>query len=189
MLRRILFVCTGNTCRSPLAEGLGRKHAAEAGCDLEFRSAGVYAAEGQAISAHSEAILREHGVNESFSSRGLTDERVAWADLILTMTRAHKRAVIAGYPQAAEKTYTLKEYVADEAERQRLADLERQIAELQLELSLQQEEEAVQEKRKQLESLWNGMPDQDIADPFGQQLHAYRQCADEIMHCLRKLIG
>lgn len=53
----ILFVCTGNTCRSPMAEGLLRKLAKERGIDLEVRSAGVSAISGTSISRHVAAIL------------------------------------------------------------------------------------------------------------------------------------
>lgn len=187
-MKRILFVCTGNTCRSPLAEGLGRKIAKESHLDIDFRSAGVYAVDGQSISENSATILREHGVNEPFSSSMLSGELVDWADLILTMTRSHKRAVLSQFPQSADKTHTLKEYVEDNEGRKQLVDTERQIAELQLELSLPQEPAVSEEIYKHLEQLWKQLPDYDISDPFGQSLEVYRACANEINDSLLKLL-
>ena len=58
-MQRILFICTGNTCRSPMAEGLLRKLAAERGLKLEVKSAGVSAVDGMPVSRHTAAILRD----------------------------------------------------------------------------------------------------------------------------------
>ena len=65
---RILFVCTGNTCRSPLAEGLLRIRVHQEGLAAEVRSAGVSAVTGGPISRNSASILQEAGFKESISS-------------------------------------------------------------------------------------------------------------------------
>lgn len=113
-MKRILFICTGNTCRSPLAEGLLRKMAEEAGLELEVRSAGVHAMDGGMISNHTAEILREQGAHTDIISSSVSLDLIRWADLILTMTAGHKGTVTRQFPQALDKTFTLKEFVVAE---------------------------------------------------------------------------
>lgn len=111
-MNRILFVCTGNTCRSPMAEAMLRQLAADRGLELEVKSAGVSAWDGTPMSDHAASVLKEHNIEgyETFASTALSDAEVAWADLILTLTVGHKRHVLQRFPTAADKTYTLREY-------------------------------------------------------------------------------
>lgn len=94
---RVLFVCTGNTCRSPLAEAMLRRLAAQrAELGIEVSSAGVGAADGAPVSEGSLLIGLEHGLDLSqHQSRALTPAMIAEADLILTMSRRHLEAVLA----------------------------------------------------------------------------------------------
>lgn len=88
---RLLFVCTGNTCRSPLAEAIARRMAGErARSDLEITSAGTSAAEGAAASDGSLLVGLEHGLDlSSHRARRLSAELVRWADVILVMGPHH----------------------------------------------------------------------------------------------------
>lgn len=92
---RVLFVCTGNTCRSPLAEAMLRSLAAQhPELSIEVGSAGVGAVEGAPASEGTYLIGLEHGLDLSaHRSRALTPEVVAAADLILTMGRRHLERV------------------------------------------------------------------------------------------------
>lgn len=112
--RRVLFVCTGNTCRSPMAAALLRALAGEAGLDIEVRSAGIAAIAGGPPTPEAVAALAARGiVLEGHRSRRLQEEDAAWAELILTMTR-HQRDQVRGlYPEAAGRTVTLAEYVGE----------------------------------------------------------------------------
>ena len=99
---RLLFVCTGNTCRSPMAELLARDRAEATGLEgIEATSAGTSAAEGAPASAPAQAIARARGASlESHRSRQLTTERIEEADLVVAMTDRHAREVLRLDPQA-----------------------------------------------------------------------------------------
>lgn len=110
-MKKVLFVCTGNTCRSPMAEGLFRKIAGEKDIKFEILSAGIFAREG--MNASSEAVIAaaEKGVNLSkHVSRSITKEILKDADLILTMTKGHKQLLLEKVPEFEDKIFTLKEF-------------------------------------------------------------------------------
>lgn len=92
---RILFVCTGNTCRSPLAEALLRRAAAERGSDaITVASAGAAAAVGMPASEGAYLVALEHGLDlSSHRASLLTREAVRDADLILAMGPSHLRRI------------------------------------------------------------------------------------------------
>lgn len=109
-MQRILFVCTGNTCRSPMAEAILKNKNLEG---IEVRSAGVYAANGSEASTHAKRVLADNQISHNHRSTLLTREEVEWADLILTMTSSHKYAIQQQYPQSIEKMFTLKEFTGE----------------------------------------------------------------------------
>ena len=109
-MKTILFLCTGNVCRSPMAEGLFR-HAVRGRGEFRILSAGLGALDGQPPSPHSVQAMKEIGMDISGQrSRALTAELVRSADLILGMTHGHVDTVQLLYPQAAEKTFLLREF-------------------------------------------------------------------------------
>lgn len=92
--RRVLFVCSGNTCRSPLAERLTLRAAAGRGFDeMEVRSAGTFAGRGAPASSGAVLAARRRDLDLSgHRSTPLGPDLVEWADLVVAMTRAHRRA-------------------------------------------------------------------------------------------------
>lgn len=110
-MKRILFVCTGNTCRSPMAEEMMRQLAEEFGIELEVRSAGIAAYDGLPASDHTQTLLRERGWDETHISQGIDEDLINWADLILTMTKSHRDAIYSLCKEREElPCFTLKEY-------------------------------------------------------------------------------
>lgn len=109
---RVLFVCTGNTCRSPMAEALLRCRARERGWQVEVRSAGLAAIPGLPASEHAREVLKRRGADlGDHRSRPLDRADLEWAELVLTMTAQHKRMVVLQFPRTADKVFTLTEYV------------------------------------------------------------------------------
>lgn len=87
----VLFVCTGNTCRSPMAEGIARHRVAERGWShVRVQSAGLSAGHGDGATPAAVTVAARHGVDISrHRSQPLTPELVAWADLVLAMGPSH----------------------------------------------------------------------------------------------------
>ena len=109
-MKTILFFCTGNVCRSPMADGIFRQVVQGRG-NYRVGSAGLGAMEGQAPSAHAVEAVKELGIDISHQrSRMLTPSLVAQADYIFGMTHSHVDTVMLLYPQAAEKTFLLREF-------------------------------------------------------------------------------
>ncbi|WP_219834465.1 low molecular weight protein arginine phosphatase [Paenibacillus sp. R14(2021)] len=186
-MKRILFVCTGNTCRSPMAEAMLRSLAQKRGLALEVRSAGVSTVDGLPVSAHAQTALLRRDIKHNNGSTALENGSVTWADLILTMTAGHKRNLLQRFPGAVDKTYTLLEFVnRDEELLQQIAELESLYTDWQMKQALGGQ--LTSAERARLLELEGGIPSFDIADPFGGPLHVYEQSADEIEKALIKLL-
>lgn len=119
----VLLVCTGNTCRSPMAEMLLQKRLADRlKCDqadlvengVMVISAGVAAYPGAPAAGEAVQAMQQRGLDlHSHESRPLTETLVRFADVILTMTTGHRASIVSEWPEAAEKTAVLDQDCGD----------------------------------------------------------------------------
>ena len=176
----ILLVCTGNICRSALAERLGRTYLAERlGADtgdVRLVSAGTRAVVDSAMHPDSALVLQGYGGDPTgFVARQIVEDMAIDADLTLTMTRQHRRDVLRGAPRALARTFTLRE-AAGLVERVGDVDVPGDgLAERAR--SLVKELAAARSRRQ-------SSADDDIHDPIGQPAEMHGDVGDAVATAL-----
>jgi protein-tyrosine-phosphatase len=112
MRLNVIFICTGNTCRSPMAEGMLVDLLPPAARDkFQVSSAGLGASEGAPVSGPAEKVMAEFNIDVSHhTARRFNAEMARKADLILTMSENHLAQIREQYPEAAGKTFLLSSY-------------------------------------------------------------------------------
>lgn len=108
---KIMFICTGNICRSAMAHAMLEKKAKEENKDIQVYSCGVYADNGDMPTDEAIETMREYGIDlKKHRATNIRNSKIEDMDIILCATIRHKNKVISIYPDLKEKVYTMKEY-------------------------------------------------------------------------------
>lgn len=111
-MKKIIFVCTGNTCRSPMAEKISQKIAKDRGVEAESISRGLAVFGTEPANAYAIATLSNYGLDlTQHISKSFEVEDIENDILILTMTRQHKRLLLRAYPNLTDRVYGIYEYI------------------------------------------------------------------------------
>jgi protein-tyrosine phosphatase len=181
---RVLFVCTGNICRSPFAERLLRLRLDNAlgpeAKRIEVSSAGTFALVGEGMMPEAAVTLQRLGGNpDGFEARALAPSHIEAADLVLGMSREHRAAVVTMVPRASSRTVTVREY-----------------ARLLVGVQPSEVASAGADPVDRLHAITStafgrrgyappkNPADDDVPDPFGGPMSAYERAATLIDHAL-----
>ena len=113
-MKKIMFVCTGNICRSPMAHYYMQKRVYDLNKQDEYiiLSCGISAITGQAATAYAMKVMEEYNVDMSIHrATFIKDSLISESDLVIALTDYHKQVILSMYPNLKGKVYTLLEYV------------------------------------------------------------------------------
>ncbi|MER7796452.1 low molecular weight phosphatase family protein [Microbacterium sp. NPDC096154] len=181
-LVRILTVCTGNVCRSPLAEAILRSRLSE--FDIDISSAGIRALVGDGMTEQTVELALAHGVTDENASihraRLLTEEVLQDVDLVLAMGREHRRYIVEMMPSRLRSTFTIRE----------LARLAADVTDGELHAELEGETDPRQRLRLALAFIASlrhmsdppaDPADDDVLDPYGRSTRTYEISASQLV--------
>lgn len=158
MINTVLFVCTGNTCRSAMAEGVFRKmlkERTEEDTRFNIISAGIFALPGMRPTPEAIKVMVEQGIDISrHHAQELQEELIKKADLILVMTNEHKEYIHKEFIFTQNKTFLLKKFTLN----------------------------------NKSESNQNNERNYEIIDPIGRKIEFYRIVAKELKENLEKIL-
>jgi protein-tyrosine phosphatase len=123
-IERILFICTGNICRSPFAEGLFNRQVREKGlAGIKADSAGLVALPGNTATAMAQRVAAEYQVDlSSHRAKSVSEALLSWCDLALVMEKSQQDAVLSAFPEATGKVLLLRHFARHGSRNRGIAD-------------------------------------------------------------------
>lgn len=112
-MKKIVYICTGNVCRSPMAEHYMQQRIISLKKEENYLidSCGIYANTGESATSNAIMAIKEYGVNmENHRAKSIYDVNILEYDLVITLTSSHKENLLALFPSIKGKVFTLKEY-------------------------------------------------------------------------------
>ncbi|HHX01545.1 MAG TPA: low molecular weight protein arginine phosphatase [Firmicutes bacterium] len=158
-MRKILMVCTGNTCRSPMAAALLKKHAEQRRIAVEVDSAGLNAFENEPASTQAQTVMQDYGIDLSnHKAKRIDPQTLDQYDLVLTMAKNHKQQILNLRPDLENKVFLIKEFAAQK----------------------------MQETNIRNENM--NRADSDVSDPYGQAVATYQRTAAELLQAIEAIL-
>jgi protein-tyrosine phosphatase len=178
---KVIFVCTGNICRSPMAEQMLIQKAEKNKLPLKVLSAGVMAMTGDPMTPQSADAMTKRGFTPTkHISQDLTPKLLEEADLVLTATLDHRSAIARMLPKASKYSFTIDEFA-------RLTSFLKADPEFQEEFKKKPKETRDQYLKRAMHEaiLLRGMvptnlDPKDVVDPYGESIEVYNQVAEHI---------
>jgi len=113
-MNSVLFICSANICRSPMAMGLLRSMVDDASDQWKIESAGVWDMGGQQVAANTQLVLKERGIDlNDHTSRTVTATMLSEFNLILVMEDTHKEVLKLAFPEYTDRFFMLSEMVGE----------------------------------------------------------------------------